>query len=171
MLDVRLFSVRSSFLENKTVSAPIPAKFDLVNIALIDWKDPANSRPAGTIDKTTSAFCQHGAGKEKIAAGAALTAGPLADKELVEHIFLAELNEIPAPEFADHMNHATRILDCAFEKGDPLPDEIRQLHEMVEYIVINVGFQRHDCFLLKKNSLLRYPWMVGQCRPWIPIFR
>jgi hypothetical protein len=96
-----------------------------VNIALIYRKNLADCRPTGTINKTTSAFCQHGTGKEKIAAGAALTAGPLADKDLSQHIFLAELNEIPAPEFAAHMNHRTRLLDYPCEKRDLLLDKNR----------------------------------------------
>jgi hypothetical protein len=121
------FSTRwnSSNSDPEPVSALISAKFDFVNIALIDRKNFADSGPTGTINKKTSAFCQHGAGKEKIAAGATLTAGPLAENELLEHIFLAKLNKIPPPEFADRVDHRTRLLDYPCEKGDLLLDKNR----------------------------------------------
>jgi hypothetical protein len=89
------------------VAARTSAQFYLVDIALIYGKNLADCRPAGVVNQAGFPICQHGAGKEKIAADAALTAGPLADKDLSEHIFLAQLNEIPPPEFAGHVSHRT----------------------------------------------------------------
>jgi hypothetical protein len=131
-MNVRLFSVRSSLLASEPVPAYTPAEFDFVNIALIDWKKLADRRTTGTIDKTKSAFRQHWAYVEKAAAGAALKTGSFAEEDLSQHIFFAEFNEIPPPELACQVFHKARLVDCASEKRDSLPDKIRQFYEMVE---------------------------------------
>ena len=69
----------------------------LLDVPLIYRENLAGLRTTGAIDKTPSLFCQHRAGKEQVAAGAALVAIASADKKLALNIFLSEMHQPKAP--------------------------------------------------------------------------
>jgi hypothetical protein len=73
------------------------AQFHLIDVSLFYRENPAGLRPTGAIDKTSSFFCQHGAGEEQIAAGTALVAFTIADMKLAMNIFLSEMNQPKTP--------------------------------------------------------------------------
>jgi len=88
----------------KTISAYSSAKFDFIDIPLINWENLAGLRPTNAVYKTASSFCQHRTGDEKIAAGSALTASSISNKKLPGCIILPEMNQEETAEFAGNMN-------------------------------------------------------------------
>jgi hypothetical protein len=64
----------------KTITALTTRNFHFINIALIDRENLAGLWTARSVNEAAPLFCQHGARKQKIAAGAALTADALADR-------------------------------------------------------------------------------------------
>jgi hypothetical protein len=79
------------------------AQFYLVYISLIYWKNLAGLRPAGSINKAVTLFCQHGAGEQQVTACAALAAGPPARGKLPVNIFFLKMNQPQTPQFAAGM--------------------------------------------------------------------
>jgi hypothetical protein len=82
------------------IPASSTAKFDLFNIPLIYRENLAGLRPAGAVNKTARLFCQHGAGEQQVAAGAALTAGTLTHRNLSQNIASSKMNQPKPSQFA-----------------------------------------------------------------------
>ena len=55
-------------------------------------------------------FCQHGAGKQQVAAGAALTAGALTDRNLSPDIPYSKMNQPKPSQFASGVKDKADIL-------------------------------------------------------------
>ena len=91
-LKVLFFSGVFGIFVVKIVSALTAAKFYFIYIPLIYRKNLACLRTAGTVDKTSSLFCQHRTGKEQVTASAALMATAFTDMKLVLNIFLTKMN-------------------------------------------------------------------------------
>jgi hypothetical protein len=79
------------------VAAVPPANAHLINIPLIYRKYFAGAGTAGTVDKASATFCQHGTGVQQVAAKTALPTIPLADKQLVLNILLLKMNQPETP--------------------------------------------------------------------------
>jgi hypothetical protein len=86
------------------------AKFHLINISLIDRENLAGLRPAGAVNKTAPLYCQHGAGEQQGAAGAALTTGALTDRNLSLDIPFSKMNQPKPSQFAAGVKHKAGLL-------------------------------------------------------------
>ena len=86
------------------------AEFYLVNIPLIYWKDLAGLRPAGSVNKATALFGQHGTGEQQVTACTALTAGSPANGKLAVDVFFLKMNQPQTPQFTAGMQDKAGIL-------------------------------------------------------------
>jgi len=64
----------------------------LVNVTLVYRENLADQRTTVAVDMASALFCQHGAGKEQVAACAALSTIAAADNQLALNIFFSEMN-------------------------------------------------------------------------------
>jgi len=107
----------------ETIPALSTAEFHLINIPLIYRENLACLRPAGAVNKTAPFFCQHGAGEQQVAAGAASTAGALTNRNLSLDIPFSKMNQLKPSQFAAGVKHKAGLLkrlcdsdDCTIEK-------------------------------------------------------
>lgn len=87
------------------------AKINLVNVPSIYRKDLTGLRTAETVDNKLSPLCQHRTGEEQVAAGTALMATAMTQKDLALNIFLSKKNQLKTPYFAGGVKQKTGILN------------------------------------------------------------
>ena len=90
-----------------------------IDIFLVDGKDLADLGATLAINQTPSTTSQHGTGEKQVAAGTALAAFSLSDRQLLMHIGCTEAHQVHSPEFTGQVKHKTRFSQKSDQGKDP----------------------------------------------------
>ncbi len=85
----------------ETIAAHSAAGGHVIDVLLVDGKDPASLWPETMVNEAQFILCQHRAGNREMAASPALAAVALTDAQLSSYVVFPKMNCKKTPEFTD----------------------------------------------------------------------